>query len=126
MRFAPIGDTGWVTQASAGLQPPRIRSRNTNLVDSATTAWTKSGDQVGLAVVDAWIAESREEEAIAAARQIAGRDPACRHRWSCSQISEAPDENLSPGQTQKPLNLSVSGLCGQNPAPQYLGPTRNA
>ncbi len=51
-----------------------IRSRNLSLVDDAATAWAKSGDQVGSAVVDAWLAEGRAEEAVTAARRIEDPD----------------------------------------------------
>jgi len=51
-----------------------IHVRNVQILNAAAAAWKKSGDNVGSAVVDAWLAHGGTNEAIAAARGIEDAD----------------------------------------------------
>jgi len=73
VRRPPTRGVHYRDEAFGRILRAAIRSHNLNVVDGAATAWAKSGDQVGSAVVDAWLVEGRTEEAIAAARRI--QDP---------------------------------------------------
>lgn len=53
-----------------------IHVRDVQIASNAAAVLSKTGDNVGSAVVDAWLAEGRTEEAIAAARAI--EDPDAR------------------------------------------------
>jgi hypothetical protein len=45
-----------------------IQVRNVNIANDATKIWSKSGDNVESALVDAWLAAGLTDEAIGAAR----------------------------------------------------------
>jgi hypothetical protein len=57
-----------------------IHARDLPIANEATQIWSKTGDNVGSAVVNAWLGEGRPDEAIAAVRRI--EDP----EWRVSDL----------------------------------------
>ena len=51
-----------------------IHAQAFQIANDAAEIWSKSGDNVGSAVVDAWLENGRREEAAAAARSIQDAD----------------------------------------------------
>ena len=71
----PIG-VHYQDEAFSKIVRAAIHVRAVEIVNETVEVWSKSDDSVGRTVVDAWIAEGRTEEAIAAARAV--KDPEAR------------------------------------------------